>query len=785
MKKLLFLLLLFAGSAYAQDVSIPDADFKAALLASNTTSGVAMDASFQPIVVDTNTDGEIQESEALLVYAIDMQNYVTVSSLEGLTAFTNLVYLRCINSNLSAIDLSGNTNLTYLALTANHLASIDISMLVNLGTLIISENDLTSLNVLPLVNLTSINCQKNELTSIDLSTLVNLLEVNFKENLLTSIDFTNNTQLYNVVLQNNQLAAIDVSMLADLTFLYISNNQLTALDVSGLTGLQTLDAAFNNLTTLDCSTNINLVFVSCLNNPPLETLFLKNGQTENGINNQYTFTGCPNLYYICADDAQVPVIQQELNDAGITTITVNSYCSFVPGGNYNTIAGNIHFDGNANGCDAADPVPANLSLHLDDGTVDGYSAVNAGGGYSFYTGTGNFTLTPQLENPAYFTVSPASATTDFALVNGSTFTQDFCVTPNGYHPDLEIAIVPLGLPRPGFANNYKIVYKNIGTENYPGTVSLSFDHTLMEFLDATVTPAGSSDGFVFFAFDPLPPFGVGEIGITFGINAPTDTPPVNNGDLLSVIASVTPSPSVDVDPTNNSFTLGQEVVGSFDPNNKICLEGEYASPSDIGKYLHYNINFENTGTADAENIVIKDVIDSTKFDISTLQVIESSHAVRVHVVDDSVEFIFEGINLSPSTGRSVIGGHGNVLFKIKTWDTIELGTMVTNTANIYFDYNFPIETNEARTTFNILKTVDFKKDRSVSIAPNPAKNSVNVKASGMIRSIQLFDSLGRILQVTAENKNATSLDISDKPKGIYYLKITTEDGSKVQKLVKE
>jgi hypothetical protein len=42
---------------------------------------------------------------------------------------------------------------------------------------------------------------------------------------------------------------------------------------------------------------------------------------------------------------------------------------------------------------------------------------------------------------------------------------------------------------------------------------------------------------------------------------------------------------------------------------------------------------------------------------------------------------------------------------------------------------------------------------------------------------------GRILQTMLGNQKV--LDISDKANGIYFLKITTEKGSKVEKIIKE
>jgi hypothetical protein len=66
----------------------------------------------------------------------------------------------------------------------------------------------------------------------------------------------------------------------------------------------------------------------------------------------------------------------------------------------------------------------------------------------------------------------------------------------------------------------------------------------------------------------------------------------------------------------------------------------------VGKELHYMIRFENTGTASAVNIVVKDMIDMDKFDISSLVPLEWKSSVYVTRISigNKVEFIFENIN---------------------------------------------------------------------------------------------------------------------------------------------
>ena len=202
-------------------------------------------------------------------------------------------------------------------------------------------------------------------------------------------------------------------------------------------------------------------------------------------------------------------------------------------------------------------------------------------------------------------------------------------------------------------------------------------------------------------------------------------------------------------------------MGSFDPNDITCIEGEIVSPSEIGNYLHYVINFENTGTADAENIVVKDIIDTDKFDLSSLQVLDNSHPVLAKITGNVVEFVFKHIQLHS-------GGHGNVLLKLKSKNTLIQGDTVSKQANIYFDYNAPISTNIENTIFQSLSTPGFEVDNSISMYPNPSHSIINVKANNTIKSIQLYDVQGRLLQTNLINENQTILDISNQSNGIYF-----------------
>ncbi|WP_455580096.1 DUF7619 domain-containing protein, partial [Flavobacterium branchiophilum] len=267
-----------------------------------------------------------------------------------------------------------------------------------------------------------------------------------------------------------------------------------------------------------------------------------------------------------------------------------------------------------------------LRVNMTDGTNSGSTFTNFEGDYAFFMNNGTFTLTPQLENPTYFNVSPVTTQIAFANNNNNTASQDFCITPNGTHNDLEVVLAQVTPARPGFDAEYRLVYKNKGNQPLSGAVSVTFDDAKSDFVSASITPTSNTTGSLLWSYNNLLPFENRSIAFTLNVNTPTETPAVNNGDILAFNAQITPLTGDEV-PADNVFVYNQTVVGSFDPNDIYCLEGGSLDPSMIGNYLHYNVRFENTGTAAAENIVVATTINPAEYDLSSLQVMNASHNV--------------------------------------------------------------------------------------------------------------------------------------------------------------
>jgi hypothetical protein len=273
-----------------------------------------------------------------------------------------------------------------------------------------------------------------------------------------------------------------------------------------------------------------------------------------------------------------------------------------------------------------------------------------------------------------------------------------------------------------------------------------------------------------------------EIEYTINVNSPIEVPAVNGGDILFTTASISALSGADEMPLDNVFELDQTVVNSFDPNDKTCLEGNVVGPEVVGQFVHYVIRFENTGTFAAENIVVKDVIDTAKFDIASLVSLSGSHPFTTRITQtNKVEFIFQNLNLPFDDANN----DGYVAFKIKTKPTLAIGDTFSNTASIYFDYNFPIVTNTATTTIQLLGTPDFEFSDAFTLYPNPVRNVLNIqsKNGAEVKSVGIYNMLGQILQT--QTGNANTIDVSALPSAQYFLKVHTANGSAVTGFIRQ
>lgn len=338
-------------------------------------------------------------------------------------------------------------------------------------------------------------------------------------------------------------------------------------------------------------------------------------------------------------------------------------------------------------------------------------------------------------------------------------------------------------PVPGMNYNSYIFLRNEGNQtivagNYVFTADPNVTINSVSEPSAIITPTGFTYGFT-----DLQPQEVIMISVNMAVPA---LPVVSLGDIFtsSVTASI---PDGDSNVANNSFTLDQVVVGSYDPNDKAESHGREIVFEDFGAddYLTYTIRFENEGTANAHVVRIEDVLDA-QLDKSTVRMLSASHSYVMERNDNTLTWVFNDIQLPPSQpNTNSMTGKGFVVFQVKPVAGYAVGDVITNEASIFFDTNPVIVTNETETEFVAEMSIADNMIDAVIAYPNPVKDILYLKTGDVkISGVQVTDITGKI--VMESNTVENSITTSSLSKGMYFVKIQMETGAeKAIKIIKE
>lgn len=347
--------------------------------------------------------------------------------------------------------------------------------------------------------------------------------------------------------------------------------------------------------------------------------------------------------------------------------------------------------------------------------------------------------------------------------------------------DLSVNLLPNGAPpRPGFTYNNLLVYSNLGNQNIAsGTITFSHD-SAVSIVSTSETTTPTTNGFTF-DFINLLPNETKSILITMQV--PT-IPAVSLGQLVTNVSSVT-IPSGDVLTMNNNSAITQTIIGSYDPNDKSESHGGEIVHSTFTSddYLTYTIQFENTGTADAINVKIDDLLDS-KLDVSTVRMVSSSANYTMTKSGSQLTWNFNNINLPPSNGSSTIG-HGYITFQIKPTAGYSIGDVIPNFANIYFDFNPAIVTPICNTEFVMALSNEVFVFEGLNYYPNPIENVFNISNKSLINQIKIYTINGRMIHNENIDALDSTIDLSSINSGIYFAKVTSNGLEKTIKIIKK
>ncbi|MEM7106375.1 MAG: T9SS type A sorting domain-containing protein [Bacteroidota bacterium] len=429
---------------------------------------------------------------------------------------------------------------------------------------------------------------------------------------------------------------------------------------------------------------------------------------------------------------------------------------------------------------------ANRYIDIEPG---GGTFTNAVGFYLFEVDAGDYDLTitpytfeqglcPADEILSVSAPTPGQTYTDNNFFMESTQINDLCIW------------VCMGPARPGFTQWHNIYYCNYGEAPISGTINITHDSQLINF-----NANGTEDSYdpaiqtATWSFNDLPPNTCWNQ--YFYLYVPPETP---IGTQVYGSASIDLPPG-DINPSNNDFPWAITVTGSYDPNDKMNFAGEDALGGDIllsDSVFHYQIRFQNTGTDTAFTVVLRDLIDPN-LDISSIIPIGASHEYRMDVENENELVVWFDNIMLPDSNVNEPASHGFFLFDIKWKDEPDFGTVFENQAAIYFDFNEPILTNIVVNTLTNPVSVPHLPEFQIplEVFPNPTKGDVTIEFSlpeTEFLDIDLLDVKGKIVgklanRIFPEGNHQLNFSLEKIPAGVYLMRLNTEFGQSIKKLV--
>lgn len=248
----------------------------------------------------------------------------------------------------------------------------------------------------------------------------------------------------------------------------------------------------------------------------------------------------------------------------------------------------------------------------------------------------------------------------------------------------------LSHPKIGFSHVGGVMLENKSyNDAYFVTLTIKYD-TTAALVSSSMVPVSGVPGVMVFYFDTLHAYE--QVFISMDFTVPAD--PALMGHDLWLMAGATVFPQ-DYNLANNVDNTSQEITGSFDPNAKSVIPEGFGFPHYVPitqEEFRFTIEFQNTGTDTAINILILDTL-SSYFDPVTIQPGASSHPYTWELLANGIlKFHFYSINL-PDSSTNEPRSHGFVTYKINARHGLSVGTNIKNSAHIYFDFNPPIATN--------------------------------------------------------------------------------------------
>jgi len=341
-----------------------------------------------------------------------------------------------------------------------------------------------------------------------------------------------------------------------------------------------------------------------------------------------------------------------------------------------------------------------------------------------------------------------------------------------------MATAASGPARPGFQVHHSVFLTS--TSIYPTgpvTATITLD-PLLTFISAEPPPDGIAGNLLTWSLPALEAYEWHPIHVHSQL--PPDPGLIGEEVEFAVEAHQT---LFEPELNNNQHTVHTTITGSFDPNDKLVWP-EDVFLLDQDSVLDYTIRFQNTGTDTAFTVVVTDTL-SEDLDMASFQQGAASHPFALTFKPGRVlEWRFANI-IMPDSNVNESASHGIVGFRIKPHLPLAAGTEVVNAADIFFDFNPPVRTPDARVVAETSTGVDAPLRSTISglaIYPNPAQGRVvlSLADQGVIAEVRLFTVEGRLVRRQPTALGRVELDLGGFPAGTYLVAVRTNHGNWLQ-----
>jgi hypothetical protein len=215
-----------------------------------------------------------------------------------------------------------------------------------------------------------------------------------------------------------------------------------------------------------------------------------------------------------------------------------------------------------------------------------------------------------------------------------------------------------------------------------------------------------------------------------------------------------------------SESLKTELMSSLLPNTQYQLSFDVSKASN---YQANSIKFQAFITDENLDLTTGGIIPTSNITSNKIFLTNPTFTGNSSITTwETVTFIFT-TGSNPNLKYLYIGGLNNIQFQI------------IGGPDVYYFVD-----NVSLTPASELGTSELNSgNNDIQIFPNPAHSIITIISSSLnIESIELYDMSGRILRTEKVNKKDIRLDISNYPKGTYLVKIITDKGNFVKKIIK-